>query len=191
MRYMQPTTRLFLRHDNDEENSKDLELDDIYKTTYLTARLRACDFLESRSEIVAPAALDSAPTPRTFKLPTIELPKLNGNFKEWLPFWTVFRKFHEDPPIRKEDKFQYLIQPTIPDSRARNVVSSFPHTSENYEKVITSLKSRFGRDEVVEFYVRELLVFVLQNAVNGYQRASLANIYDKLEGTFEPSIRLA
>ena len=150
---------------------------------YLTARLRACDFLESRSESVAPAALDSIPTPRrTLKLPTIELPKFNGNVREWLPFWSVFRKIHEDPLIRREDKFQYLIQATVPDSRARDVVSSFPPTSENYEKVITSLKSRFGRDEVVvEFYVRELLGLVLQNAVKGYQRASLANIYDKLE----------
>ena len=83
------------------------------------------------------------------KLPTIELPKFTGNVKEWLSFWSVFKKIHEDALIRKEDKFQYLVQATVPESRARELVNSFPPTAENYDKVITSLKSRFGRDDVV------------------------------------------
>lgn len=45
-----------------------------------------------------------------------------------------------------------------------------------------SLKNRFGRDEViVKFYVRELLSLVLQNAVKGNKRSSLASLYDKVE----------
>jgi len=47
-------------------------------------------------------------------------------------------------------------------------------------KAVTSLKNCFGRDDViVEFYVRELLSLVLQNAVKGSKK--LVNIYDKVE----------
>ena len=61
-------------------------------------------------------------------------------------------------------------------------MKSFPPTKENYDKVIDSLKSRFGRDELlVEVYVRELLALVLQNTVKNREKPSLASLYDKLE----------
>ncbi|XP_011858215.1 PREDICTED: uncharacterized protein LOC105555781 [Vollenhovia emeryi] len=70
----------------------------------------------------------------------------------------------------------------VVDSRASEIVRSFPPTGENYEKAITSLKNRFGRDDIiVEFYVRELLGLVLQNAARGNKKPSLASIYDKVE----------
>jgi len=70
----------------------------------------------------------------------------------------------------------------VSDSWANELVKSFPPTGENYEKAITNLKNRFGRDDlIVEFYVRELLDLVLQNAVKGSQKLSLANIFDKIE----------
>ena len=116
------------------------------------------------------------------KLPTIELPKFTVNIKEWRSFWSVFRKIQEDASIRIKDKCQFLIQPTVAESREYSVVSSFPPTAKNYDAVITSLKNRFGRDDVItEFYVRELLGLVLQNAANGEKRATFASIYDKIE----------
>lgn len=75
------------------------------------------------------------------------------------------KKIHEDETIDKEDKFQYLIQSTIQDSRASELVNSYPQTNENYDKVISGLKHRFGKKELlVEVYVRELLELVLDNA---------------------------
>jgi len=45
-----------------------------------------------------------------------------------------------------------------------------------------SLKNCFGRDDIiVEFYVRELLGLVLQNAARGNKKSALASIYDKLK----------
>jgi len=77
---------------------------------------------------------------------------------------------------------QYLQQEMIPDSRANELVRSFPPTGENYKKAISSLKNRFGRDDIiVEFYVRELLGLVLQNAVKGNKKLSLTSLYDKLK----------
>src|SRR5436190_14840434 len=96
------------------------------------------------------------------RLPTIELVKFNGDIKNWLCFWSQFKKIHDDNELTDEEKFQYLIQATEPESRARVIVSSFPPTGENYEKAIDSLKTRFGREDLqIEVYVRELLNITL------------------------------
>ena len=66
----------------------------------------------------------------------------------------------------------------VKDSRAFEVVNSFPLTAGNYEKAIHSLESRFGKkDLLIEYYVRELLKLVLSKNKN----MSLAITYDKLE----------
>ncbi|GFU51305.1 hypothetical protein TNCV_2535611 [Trichonephila clavipes] len=53
-------------------------------------------------------------------------------------------KIHEDPDIVPEDKFQYLAQCIIPNSRAARLINSFPMTADNYPKAIEQLKERFG-----------------------------------------------
>jgi len=119
---------------------------------------------------------------RKFKLPVIEFRKFSGNVRDWLSFWAQFNKIHTDENIDDEDKFQYLLQATVTGSRARAVVESFPPTKENYCKVIESLRSRFGREEMlVEVYVRELLTIVLNNFVNKESKISLDALYDQIE----------
>ena len=54
-------------------------------------------------------------------------------------------------------------------------------SAENYEKGFNSLKNRFGRDDLlVEYYTRELLALVLQNATNKEKKASVSEVYDKV-----------
>lgn len=61
-------------------------------------------------------------------------------------------------------------------------MGSFPPSNENYEKAITAIKNRFGREEIlVEVYVRELLKLVLQNAMKPEGKTKLASLYDKIE----------
>ncbi|XP_043476290.1 uncharacterized protein LOC122507569 [Leptopilina heterotoma] len=165
----------------DEAITKELESDDTYKTLFLTAKLRVTS-LNSPNVSVHPVP-NVVVDRKTMKLPSIELPKFSGNIKEWLPFWSQFKKINDDNTISGEDKYQYLIQATVPGSRANEIVNSFPPTGENFEKAVATLKSRFGRDDLlVEFYVRELLGLVLQNALKGNKRpASLASLYDRLE----------
>ena len=99
--------------------------------------------------------------------------------KDWLSFWSQFKRIHEDEDIDECDKFQYLIQATMVNSRARQIVESYPPTSENYPKAIDSLRTRFGRDDLlVEVYVREMLKLVLSNLDS---KPNLAVLYDKLE----------
>lgn len=114
---------------------------------------------------------------RAVKYPKIELRKFSGELKEWFPFWSTFRKIHEDITLTNEEKFHYLIQSMVENSRAEGVVNSFPPTNENYSKVIQSLQTRFGKkDLLIEYYVRELLKLVLCK-----KEETLMKIYDKLE----------
>ncbi|KAJ8939443.1 hypothetical protein NQ318_010627 [Aromia moschata] len=103
-------------------------------------------------------------TRRNFKLPRIEFKKFDGNIRDWLSFWSQFRKEHEDSNIDLEDKIAYLIQATVPGSRARQLVESFPAMGENYDNIVSGLKFRFGREDLqIEVYIRELLKLILNN----------------------------
>ncbi|XP_071056562.1 uncharacterized protein [Onthophagus taurus] len=117
-----------------------------------------------------------------FKLPKIELKKFGGDIREWLAFWSQFKKVHEDEDLAPEDKFQYLISAMIPNSRAKDLIDSFPPTAGNYVKAIETLEARFGRkDMLVEVYVRELLKLVLNNALGRGGKCQMATLYDRLE----------
>ncbi|GIY63461.1 uncharacterized protein CDAR_401771 [Caerostris darwini] len=63
---------------------------------------------------------------RKFKLPLLELKKFGGEIKDWLPFCGQFSKNDSDPNIDEADKLQYLIQATLPSTRARELVENFP-----------------------------------------------------------------
>ncbi|GFV11159.1 DUF1758 domain-containing protein [Trichonephila clavipes] len=118
---------------------------------------------------------------RKFKLPKIELKKFNGDPKEFLAFWSQFKKIHDDGSIAEEDKIQYLLQSVEPPSKAERQVLSFPATAANYSKAIEQLKELFGRDNLlVQIYVRDLLV--MKTAVKGRSKTDLTYLYDELEG---------
>ncbi|GFV47880.1 putative RNA-directed DNA polymerase from transposon X-element [Trichonephila clavipes] len=80
-----------------------------------------------------------------------------------------------------EDKFQYLLQCVVSDSKAVRLVSSFPQTKDNYSKAIMQLKERFRRDELlVLICVRDLLSIVMKNTA-GRIKVDLSELYDLLE----------
>jgi hypothetical protein len=120
-------------------------------------------------------------TKRKFKLPTIELKTFGGDVKDWLTFWGQIKKIDGDPDIDEADKFQYLLQATSPDTRAWEVVESFPPIASNYNKAVECLKARFGREDLlVEFYVRELLKLTM--AMNSKEdKVTLSSLYDRIE----------
>ncbi|XP_011707938.1 PREDICTED: uncharacterized protein LOC105462784 [Wasmannia auropunctata] len=171
---------------SEEQLAQEIEAADDYRVKYHQAKT-AVDNIWDRGQAIAvvqdagQAMQAPRDNKRAYKLPKIEIPKFSGELKDWLQFWSLFKNIHEDPTITKEDKFQYLIQAMTKDSRASEVVSSFPPTAVNYDKVITSLKNRFGREDLlVEVYVREMLKLVLSKTkVNNY--TPLSRIYDRLE----------
>lgn len=81
-----------------------------------------------------------------------------------------------------KEKFQYLVQAMVKDSRASELVNSFPLTAENYDKAVDSLRTRFGKDELlIELYIRELLKLVLITKMKA--KISVVSLYDKIEST--------
>ncbi|GFS93210.1 integrase catalytic domain-containing protein [Trichonephila clavipes] len=72
------------------------------------------------------------------------------------------------------------VQSTKIKSEARELIESFPITNENYPLAIESLVERYGRKELlIDFYVRELLKLILNNATKKKQD-SLSGVYNKL-----------
>ena len=161
---------------------------DDYKKKYLTVKRKVTNLGVGASVSTVPSGISAnahSVTMRTerkkFKMPTFEIAKFCGNVKDWLKFWNQFRKIDEDNEVDDEDKFQMLLRSVEVGSRARDLVSSFPSTRENYRKAIEDLKNRFGKDELqVEVYVRELLNLVLNNTLSGKEKLSIASLYDKL-----------
>ena len=171
--------------ESEETIGREAQHADEYATKYHQAKFGLTCLLERKNELETPTPVPLQRTTtttqesiRALKLPKIELRKFGGDIKDWLPFWSTFKKIHEDASLSREDKFQYLVQSMVKDSRAFEVVNSFPLTAGNYEKAIHSLESRFGKkDLLIEYYVRELLKLVLSKNKN----MSLTITYDKLE----------
>ncbi|GFS55684.1 DUF1758 domain-containing protein [Trichonephila clavipes] len=148
--------------------------------TYRDRYLEKCFKIENRLQ---ENSASSEAEKRKFKLPKIELKKFNGDPKEFLAFWSPFKKIHNDSSIAEEDKMQFLLQSVEPPSKAERLVLSFPATAANYSKAIEQLKERFGRDDLlVQIDVRDLLGLVMKNAVKGRSKTDLTYLYDELEG---------
>ncbi|GFX61492.1 hypothetical protein TNCV_1030811 [Trichonephila clavipes] len=67
--------------------------------------------------------------------------------------------------------------------RAREVIESFPLTSENSEKEIEALKNRFETEELlIEFYDHELLALVIQNATERSVKSTCTLVFNIIMG---------
>lgn len=130
----------------EEQLIADLESGDAYVKRFTELRLRCAKVLEPKAadDVRSVASANSefatdegVPTgKRKFKLPQIEFKYYDDSIIDWLAFWSQFRKIHEDPGIDDSDKIEYLVQATVPGSRARQLVESFPVIGENYGKII-------------------------------------------------------
>ncbi|GIY01726.1 transposable element Tc1 transposase [Caerostris extrusa] len=81
--------------------------------------------------------------------------------RSWVAFGGQFCRIDEDESIRVEDKFQYLLSSSKSNTKARDIVESYPLSKENYSKVIEHLNFRFGRkDLLIVVYIRDLLSLV-------------------------------
>ncbi|XP_031349096.1 uncharacterized protein LOC116175101 [Photinus pyralis] len=171
--------------DNVDDDQQNEEFDDIaqYKKMFQTAR-RVFEVLRDGKckSITENENLPVLGNQRNFKLPKFNYKKFNGEVKEWLGFWSQFKKIDEDITIHDSDKFQFLVQLMVDGSRAHELVCSYPQTAENYPKAVKALKERFGREEfLVEVYVREMLKLIIHNVSQTEKQDDLSKLYDQLE----------
>ncbi|XP_059059384.1 uncharacterized protein LOC131852685 [Achroia grisella] len=178
---------VWLDDDNrdEEQFNKDIDEADIYDSRYYMLKQKASKFSISPPKSAVNKIEESQLSSKTngnrhFHLPKLELPRYNGEIRNWLRFWSQFKKIHLDDQIDNDDKFHYLLQCMETGSVAREFLESFPPSGENYNVAIEQLKYRFAKDEmIIEYYVRELLNLVLAQA-KGVQKGSIRTLYDAL-----------
>lgn len=144
---------------------------DSYKAKFIEAKLYVEDLQKEKdatSRTVNNASAVQFNAKRGYSLPAMELKMFGGEIRQWMPFWSCFKKIYEDTRIVKEDKSQYLLQAMTPESRAVQLVASYSPTEENYDNVIASLKDRFGRDELQ-----------IEMIVNSEKNMDVSVLYDK------------
>ncbi|KAF6210051.1 hypothetical protein GE061_015807 [Apolygus lucorum] len=123
---------------------------------------------------------DVSNSKRKFCMPKMDPIRYDGSLMGWIGFWGQFRKIHEDKEYDDDDKFQILLLYTVPGSKARKIVESFPPSGENYSKALEHLKSRCAKEEhLVEAYVRELLRLIISQVQQA--NVPLSSLYDSLQ----------
>ncbi|UYV83241.1 hypothetical protein LAZ67_23000262 [Cordylochernes scorpioides] len=171
----------------DDPRSTEAQINDemeLCETYSLQVGIVAQKVKEYESKLAAPcddkmSQFSTSDVKRQIKLPKFELKKYTGELEEWLSWWSHFEKIHLDESLSDVDKFEYLIQSMVVGSKAHRLVTSFPLTQKNYNKVIGDLKDRFGdRDMLTELYVRKLLKLVIASARS--EKRTLAQLYDDL-----------
>ncbi|KAF2897127.1 hypothetical protein ILUMI_09048 [Ignelater luminosus] len=114
------------------------------------------------------------------KLPKRELPKYTGDVRGWLAFWAAFEEIDEGKDVPDAEKYQYLVQSTVPESDAWKVVMSYPMSGKNYDKAVEDLKERLGSEKMLikvespEVLLQTFVVVLEGN--NGYKRKGRAVI---------------
>lgn len=108
----------------------------------------------------------------------MELRKFSGQIKEWLSFWSTFKRIHEDASILNDETFHYLLQ-SIVEIRAYYILNSF-QLLKIIPKAIRSSENRFGKKWFISrpLYVRELLKLV---SIKRVKQPTRTAIYDQLE----------
>lgn len=111
-------------------------------------------------------------TTRT-RLPKIKFEEYDLSPRNYLQFWAQFQPVYENETLHYSEKFFYLKQSLK--GKAKGIVESYPPSDENFEKAVSQLKRRYGKENlIVEVHIRNLLELVLN------KNLSLPTLYDKL-----------
>jgi len=90
------------------------------------------------------------------KLPKLVITKFNGTYADWPRFWGQYSESIGKSSVPPVSKFTYLRE--LLDARVRKTVEALPQTAEGYNRALSILKDRFGKEsEIVKAYVKEIL----------------------------------
>ncbi|KAK3892369.1 hypothetical protein Pcinc_003777 [Petrolisthes cinctipes] len=90
------------------------------------------------------------------RLPKLELPRFDGDLKQWQSFWEQFSSHIDNTELPTISKLTYLL--SLLDGTAKDMVEGVPHTSTSYRTVIDLLKQRFGKTEcIIHSHIQALL----------------------------------
>ena len=99
----------------------------------------------------------SAETPVSqAKLPKLVITKFNGTYADWPRFWGQYSESINKSNVLSVTKFTYLHE--LLDARVKKTVEALPQTAEGYNRALSTLKDRFGKEsEIVKACVKEIL----------------------------------
>ena len=82
------------------------------------------------------------------KLPKLSIKKFHGDVTKWVTFWDAFNSsIHTNPSLSKVDKFNYLV--SLLESTAAEAIAGLSISSANYDEAISTLKKRFGKEQMI------------------------------------------
>ena len=89
------------------------------------------------------------------KLPKLHITNFNGTYVDWPRFRNLISETDKSsiPPV---NKFAYLR--VLLCEKATKAIEALPHTPEGYNRAVTILKDRFGKEsEIIKAFVKEIL----------------------------------
>lgn len=110
---------------DEELISKELEDTEIYSDAFITVKRKINKTLNvnvpSNSTVVFNPLIDNSNSKfKRYKLPKLNIKPFDSKLINYLPFWSQFKKIHEDEDLDDCDKFQYLLQSVEIGTRARD-----------------------------------------------------------------------
>lgn len=116
-------------------------------------------------------------TPRTVKLPKLELRKFDGAILNWYEFWDSFNvTIHSNKTLNPVDKFNYLRG--CLEGKAKELIDGLQLTNRNYEIAVNLLEENFGSNERI---VQSLYMELMNLPSSTNDSASLRNTYNNVE----------
>jgi len=166
----------------DEENQEFDEMS-LYKEKAESMKMkkeRLVPSVVSNSEMSNSSCVVAEVKHRNFKLPPVHLKKFDGKIEEWLGFWSQFEKIHKDETLHDSDKFHYLVQSFGPESEPYEIAQGYPHSAENYPKLVEALIKRYGNEnKQLQVHLRKLLLLVTSN-VRSAEKIPVDKLFHKL-----------
>ena len=90
------------------------------------------------------------------KLPKLTITIFDGLYGDWQRFWGQFSETIDKTNVPPVTKFTYLRELLC--DKAKRAVEALPFTAEGYNRAVSILKDRFGKEsEIVKTYVKEIL----------------------------------
>ena len=135
--------------DGDEMYETQSSLEDlIFRLSLRLRRLATCDSDVSKSTKLHEGV----------KLPTLEVPKFDGDIICWKMFWEQFNiSVHTRANLSNAEKLVYL-QHSVKDGSAKKVIEGLSRTGDCYDEAVKCLKARFDRPRIIhQVHVKMIL----------------------------------
>ena len=120
----------------EEDLLKSYEYQDLVIQTLSQAESYQADEVQRAQTINSPSGI---PPTTAVGLPRMQLPRFNGDYLQWRPFWSQFRASVHDQNLPDATKFTYLRGQLS--GIAADAIACLAVTGDNYDQAVKDLQS--------------------------------------------------